>query len=503
MSPCLCVRSSLEHWRASHTEHGGTETHCPPHTFRRRLQLALPRTFKCPSCTAPLDVPSSTSEAVPCSYCGSSVLIHDVTGDGVDWDVETGEPPSVDEFRLLRHIAEIVRRGNKIHAIKVYRLGFGTGLKDAKDAVERLERGDRIVFTEQLHVVDTSRLQEALVDAARALEDNLPSARSAGIFFLALAAVVVLVLGGIAVAVVYVLRASVASQEAQRIEPVRSDQPSSGATGGVTSTNPAVADVVLAFGTDGIGPGQFRDARSVAVDRTGRIYAADYIGGRVQIFDPSGGFVGQWMMNPRTALHRLATDDASVCVLQAGKVSRHEPGTGRQIATLPWQTSEWIDDLAFGLDGSVSLIGRSETIVRLRPDGSRVLEVRDAISQITDRTELSVRIAVDGNGDIYLLAGFQKAVFRFSASGKFLNRFGSGGDGPGQLRSPNDIAVDGQGRVYVSDSSGIHVFAGDGRYLADFAPGTDVVFGLAFDDRGDLYAACRTRIVKFRLNPSV
>ncbi len=440
------------------------------------------------------------TDAVPCSYCGSSVLLHDVTGDGLDWDVETGEPPSVDELQLLARISEILRRGNKIAAIKVYRSAYGTDLKTAKDAIERIERGERIVFTETVHVIDLTQVRKAISDAARLLDDGIDEGKAiARVFLIVLVACIVLVVGSVAALFAYESWKNPETSIAPEADPSRSAQSPAGTDSRSVSTNPAVADVVLVFGTDGIGPGQFKDARSVAVDRSGRIYAADYTGGRVQVFDPSGNFVSQWMMSPRTALHRLATDGSSVYVLQAGKVSRFEPGSGNPIGTIPGRPIDGIDDLALGLDGSVTLVARSETIVRLRPDGSRILEVPDAISAITDRTELSVKVALDGNGDIYLLGGFQKSVFRFSSDGKFLNRFGSGGDGPGQFRSPSDVAVDGQGRVYVSDSSGIHVFTGDGRYLHTFAPGSEIVFGLAFDDRGNLYAACRTRIVKFRL----
>ena len=37
-------------------------------------------------------------------------------------------------------IADLIRRGKKIEAIKVYREQTGVGLKDAKDAVEDMER---------------------------------------------------------------------------------------------------------------------------------------------------------------------------------------------------------------------------------------------------------------------------------------------------------------------------------------------------------------------------
>ena len=42
---------------------------------------------------------------------------------------------------LSATVIDLVRRGKKIEAIKVYRDQTGVGLKEAKDAVERIERG--------------------------------------------------------------------------------------------------------------------------------------------------------------------------------------------------------------------------------------------------------------------------------------------------------------------------------------------------------------------------
>ena len=57
-----------------------------------------------------------------------------------------GTGPSIEVLRNLK-IAEIqseLNAGRKIDAIKIFRESFGTGLAEAKDAVEMLERGMRI-----------------------------------------------------------------------------------------------------------------------------------------------------------------------------------------------------------------------------------------------------------------------------------------------------------------------------------------------------------------------
>jgi ribosomal protein L7/L12 len=80
---------------------------------------------------------------------------------------------SVDAFALeepsLRELVELVRSGNKIEAIKLYRERTGVGLKEAKDAVEALERADAARVTES--VGESFRRQlVALLGAGRKIE---------------------------------------------------------------------------------------------------------------------------------------------------------------------------------------------------------------------------------------------------------------------------------------------------------------------------------------------
>jgi sugar lactone lactonase YvrE len=67
-----------------------------------------------------------------------------------------------------------------------------------------------------------------------------------------------------------------------------------------------------------------------------------------------------------------------------------------------------------------------------------------------------------------------------------LNRFGGEGDNPGQFHAPEDIVVDGQGRVYVSDIKGVQIFNRDGRYLGMIKV-DGAAFGMAVDNQDNLY----------------
>ena len=111
----------------------------------------------------------------------------------------------------------------------------------------------------------------------------------------------------------------------------------------------------------------------------------------------------------------------------------------------------------------------------------------------------SNRVAIDGLGNIYALGTFNNAVFKFGPDGKFLTRFGDNGDQTGQFHSPFAIAVDGKGRVYVSDIKGVQVFDGNGRYLKVFKP-DGLAFGMVFNDNNELIMAVRNHVLKYSIN---
>ena len=51
---------------------------------------------------------------------------------------------------------------------------------------------------------------------------------------------------------------------------------------------------VTSWGTPGKGPGEFHLPHSLAIDPEGRLYVADRANKRIQIFTPSGDFLGEW-----------------------------------------------------------------------------------------------------------------------------------------------------------------------------------------------------------------
>ena len=103
---------------------------------------------------------------------------------------------------------------------------------------------------------------------------------------------------------------------------------------------------------------------------------------------------------------------------------------------------------------------------------------------------------MDGQGNIYMAAVDQ--VIKFAPDGSVITSWGSFGDGPGEFRLPEDVALDNVGNVYVSEtlSGRVQVFTSDGLYITEFeSTGTPVGDHsnryIAVDASGNVYVLDR------------
>ena len=262
------------------------------------------------------------------------------------------------------------------------------------------------------------------------------------------------------------------------------------------------AHQVMKFGSEGIGPGMFSDARSIAVDGAGHIYVGEYGGARIQVFDATGKFLTQWSIGDRKSILRgLAADrKGTVYAVEGGKIHRYEGATGTQLDDLGYSDGSGFDDVTTAADGSViaAWYRNRDDIVRFGPNGQVANTIRAAISSASGDSELDTRVAVDGLGNIYALGTFNSAVFKFTPQGKFVTQFGSAGEQPGQFRAADSIAVDGKGRVFVGDVKGIQVFDSNGRYLQVFKSDGGAS-SMVFNDNNELFVVGRRHVIKYTL----
>jgi hypothetical protein len=415
----------------------------------------------------------------------------------------TGSPESPGSG-LLEEIDRLIAEGKEIAAIKQYRDATGSTLKEAKEFVDRREAG------EEAGTIRSSEPQAARTFAVPGARfRHRPRRRRSGWAAIAIVLAIMFFsslpsLTGPG-APLAALRRPFESPPTPTFSsisvPVQATRVAP--TPVATPTTPPFAEPVLVFGEEGIGAGMFKDARSIAVDPDGNIYVGEYSGGRIQVFDAQGKFVTQWLVDPETPLRGLAVDrQGIVYAVQGGQVRRYEGATGDALGILEYAQGRGFDDLAAGADGGLvaAWYNNRDDLVRFDAEEQVIQIIQGAISGQSGESELNTRVAVDGLGNIYALGTFNDAVFKFNPQGRFLTRFGSAGDEPGQFRAPGSIAVDGQGRVYVGDIKGIQVFDSDGRYLERIEV-DGVPSGLAFSDAGDLFVAARTQVIVFKINP--
>ncbi len=116
------------------------------------------------------------------------------------------------------------------------------------------------------------------------------------------------------------------------------------------------------------------------------------------------------------------------------------------------------------------------------------------------------RAAVDGQGNLYVVDSDNQRIQKFDSSGKFLLKWGSQGEGEGQFGLPADIAMDPQNNVYVSDigNDTIQKFDSNGKFLLRWgshgsANGNfNFAISVALDGQGSVLVADYTgRLQKF------
>lgn len=104
-------------------------------------------------------------------------------------------------------------------------------------------------------------------------------------------------------------------------------------------------------------------------------------------------------------------------------------------------------------------------------------------------------MAVDAEGNIYMVDGTLPRVFRFNREGGLDAQWGEKGSGPGQFMRPHSIAVGQAGRVYIGDvdNGRIQVYDTSGKFLFQWGergtgPGQFMApHGIFVDPNGDVF----------------
>jgi DNA-directed RNA polymerase subunit RPC12/RpoP len=131
-------------------------------------------TFHCPTCSAPLEY-SGSGSLVRCPYCNNSVIVPEELRSKKSASHPEASAPGQTfiSAEKMENISQLLRAGQKIEAIKIYRQATNLGLKEAKDAIDAMEISDPVLRAKP----PTKTAQSRLIAIA------------IGLFFLAIASI--------------------------------------------------------------------------------------------------------------------------------------------------------------------------------------------------------------------------------------------------------------------------------------------------------------------------
>jgi len=253
---------------------------------------------------------------------------------------------------------------------------------------------------------------------------------------------------------------------------------------------PPYADHLLTFNTN-IENASLFYAEDVALDADGNILVAANEGNTSAIykFDPQGAFVSKEFETDFMIRSFSVSADGIMSIPLGFDV--HLYSNGQEIRVLE---DQFADDVIIGRDGSLYILGSGQTISRYDQDGVVNLQLNKVFETQLGVTEITSHLAVDKNGNIYVLGESSAVIFKFATDGTLADQFGgkfesgSGLRQSGTFRYPKSIAVDSYGRIFVSDWDVITVFDANDQYLAEFKIVEDMnVQDLAFDKDNTLY----------------
>jgi len=212
------------------------------------------------------------------------------------------------------------------------------------------------------------------------------------------------------------------------------------------------------------------DVAGVTVDSRDRVFIITRSDSRVIVYNADGSFAGSWgdgTFTPRTHGILAAPDDSVYCVDEGRHVIFH-----------------------FDPDGSLRRIIGTPNI----PSNTGYRGPSGGLSSITHGGppfNRPTNVAVGPGGDLYVSDGYGNArVHRFGAEGELIQSWGEPGVGQGQFHLPHGIAVAADGRVLVADRENdrIQIFTPDGEYLEEW---TDVQrpTQIAIDAEGRVYVS--------------
>jgi hypothetical protein len=278
------------------------------------------------------------------------------------------------------------------------------------------------------------------------------------------------------------------------------------------------ARLAMVFGSKGDQPGQFEDARSIAVDDQGNIFVADYTSGRINKFDSQGNFLKLIQVksvdgNADVYIYGIAADaNGNLYVACDGNILKYNSSSGELVLTIPDQWPDiYFESVVVAPDGnlySTNGMAGADDVIILNPQGELLAHWVDTIDNVNrDDPSIELALGVDHSGMVYILSPFGNKVYRYNPDGTYNFSFGEEGDQAGQFSlSTGMLAITEKDNLVISDVYRVDLFDQNGYYLGktftiDYQVAGGSMFGMTIDSKDDLYyISSGGKVLKYNMN---
>lgn len=251
---------------------------------------------------------------------------------------------------------------------------------------------------------------------------------------------------------------------------------------------------------------QLRRVYGVAADSKGNIYAADQGVGAIFIFPKAENENLQLIKNGQDAhlpmINGLAVDDDDRLFVTDLKLHHVLVFNGKHVEEVSFGAEYLVSPAGIALDTANRFVyvvdTQQDQVLVFDADSYKLLRrIGTGGKKHTLTTQgdfsLPTNVAVDGEGNVYVTDTLNSRVEIFDADGNFISEFGKPGDGPGHFARPKGITIDCDGHIWVVDEmqSRVQVFDKEGRLLIYFGqlgwyPGQfQAAYGIAYDKQNN------------------
>ncbi|XP_066289357.1 tripartite motif-containing protein 3-like isoform X1 [Branchiostoma lanceolatum] len=261
---------------------------------------------------------------------------------------------------------------------------------------------------------------------------------------------------------------------------------------------------VITF-ADGSGAGKLRGARGVAVSPDSKIWVADQTKALLQVYNMEGIYLGQFSPDakvyPSKRPHGVSIDkDGHLWVLMIGYpaspdsvVQVRRDGHLKANFDLPGVPRGALRGMAVDLSNYHVFVTRSDGyrggMQAFNPDGKLLWDVGPH-----QRMKSPMNVAVNGEGNIFVSDFSTHVIYKYDKTGQYVSKFGGG-----RLDHPRGICVDNSGHILVADSlhQRVVMYTDRGRYIHHITVRVEYPKGVAVGPGGQLVVVNKNTITVF------